>query len=261
MPVPSRCRRVLALAVTVLATVLSFGAACAASGGAAGPYVLASTSWTAAIARAAGAAHVDVLAEFDLRHPPERDFRPSDVSRAAAADVVLWAGYEGFVRQLLAAAEIPAGRVVQIRTENTPAHLVAVTRELAALWGTQEAQATWEEEFLALTRRMEAAAAEKGTGSVRVVAVDRLASFVRWLGYDVVATFSFAELTPARLFELQQLRPDLVIDVWHNPTAEALAAAAGVPYILLLNFPGYAGTRSLADVFVYNARQLGLWED
>lgn len=223
-----------------------------------GPRILASTAWTGAIAEAAGAQHVDILAPFELRHPPERDFRPSDVTRTLTADVIVWAGYEGFVRQLIEAAEIPVERVFQIRTANTPSHLVALTRELAVRFGTEEQQSRWEEEFLAFTQDLERAAAEQNVAGTRVLVVEHLLPYVNWLGYNVVGTFGFEEVTPARIYAVQQLAPDMVIDVWHNPSAEPLALAAGAEYVLLLNFPGHDGTRSLIDVFAYNARRLGL---
>lgn len=223
-----------------------------------GPTVLASTAWTGAIAQAAGAERVDILASFELRHPPERDFRPSDITRALSADILLWAGYEGFMNQLVAAAGIPSERSITIRTENTPEHLVQLTRELARSWGTEARQAEWEAAFLKVIARIEQAAADQDVSTKRVVVVGHLAAFANWLGYDVVGTFGFEEMTPTLLHNLQQLQPDLIIDVWHNPTAEALALATGAPYALLINFPGHAGTRTLIDVFEYNASQLSL---
>lgn len=240
--------------ICVLLSLLVLGTSVHAQG----PTVLASTAWTAAIAQAAGAEHVDILASFELRHPPERDFRPSDITRALAADVILWAGYEGFMQQLVQAAQIPDERSISIRTENTPGHLVELTRYLAKRWGTESHQAEWEREFLQLMAEMERAAEEHNVGGQRAVVVGHLAAFATWLGYDVVGTFGFEEMTPALIYRLQQLGPDLIIDVWHNPTAEPLVMASGAPHILLLNFPGHAGTRSLIDVFEYNAAQLGL---
>lgn len=247
-----RRRSVLAFALLLFLSVWGTAAQ------AAGPSVLASTAWTGAIAEAAGAEQVEILASFELRHPPERDFRPSDITRALAADVLLWAGYEGFMHQLIAAAEVPTERSVQIRTENTPGHLIELTRDLARRWGTEERQAAWEAEFVELTNAIKATAAEQGVAAKRAVVVGHLAAFAGWLGYDVVGTFGFEEMTPTVLHQLAQLKPDLIIDVWHNPTAEALAMAADVPYVLLINFPGHAGTRTLIDVFEYNASQLGL---
>lgn len=225
------------------------------------PRVVASTAWTAAIAQAAGADVAAVLAPWELRHPPERDFRPSDIAHVVAADYLVWAGYEQFIRQLMDAADIPADKVVHVQTANNPGHLVPLTRELARRWGTEDRQARWEQHFLEETARIEAAAAAKGTGQIRVVSSGHLKPFLDWLGYDVVATFGFDELTPVRIHELAGLEPHLVVDVWHNPAGEPLAEAAGVPYVQLINFPGRDGTRTLLDVFRHNAQQLGLLEE
>ena len=54
--------------------------------------VVASTSWVAAMARAAGAERITVLAPMELKHPPEYDFKPNDIIAATQAQWVLWAG-------------------------------------------------------------------------------------------------------------------------------------------------------------------------
>lgn len=43
--------------------------------------VVASSSWTGAIAEAAGADEVRVLAPFELKHPPEYDYRRAKLGR------------------------------------------------------------------------------------------------------------------------------------------------------------------------------------
>lgn len=224
----------------------------------AGPRVLASTAWTAAIAQAAGADQVDILASFELRHPPERDFRPSDVTRAVAADYIVFAGYEAFMHQLIGAAGIPSDKVIQFVTQNTPDHLVQLTRELAARWGTTARQQAWEAEFLAVTDAIAQAAAAAHTENVRVVSVGHMLPFLSWLGYDIVDSFGFEELTPTRIHAMRNQEPDLVVDVWHNPTGAPLSEGTGADYVLLINFPGHNNTRSLIDVFRHNAAQLGL---
>ena len=223
-------RAAIALALVLFLGV--WGAAAQADG----PTVLASTAWTGAIAEAAGAAKVDILASFELRHPPERDFRPGDITRALAADVLLWAGYEGFMNQLIAAAEIPGDRVLQIRTENTPAHLVELTRGLARLWGTEERQAAWEAEFLAVTDEIKAAAEEKmvrSSGDRRRAPGRSQMARLRcrghlWLPGD----------DPRRATPLGPARTGPHHRRVAQPDGRALALAADVPYVLLINFPG-----------------------
>lgn len=251
-------RGALILALLVFVLAVGMTGAWAAGLAEAAPKVVASTGWTAAIAEAAGAEVIAVLAPLEMRHPPERDFRPSDIAYAVEADYIVWAGYERFVRQLIQAAEIPEDRLVAVYTVNEPGRLVEETRAAAERWGTRDRQRQWEEEFLAAVGRLKERAAQQGVNRVKVVASDHVKVFMEWLGYDVVATFGFEELTPARLHELQSLNPDLVADVWHNPGGEAVAEATGARYVSLINFPGRDGTRTLLDVFEYNARLLGL---
>lgn len=258
---PRARRGALARVLVVLIAALGMLGAAVCGQVEAAPKVVASTAWTGAIAQAAGAELTAVLAPWELRHPPERDFRPSDIQYAVDADAIVWAGYERFVRQLIEAADIPEDRVVQVYTVNEPQRLVEQTRELAQRWGTEERQRQWEETFLEAVGRIRELAAQRGVGGVRVVASEHMKVFLEWLGYQVVGTFGFEELTPARIHELQQLNPDLVVDVWHSPGGEPLAEATGVAYVSLINFPGRDGTRTLLDVFQYNARALGLLDE
>ncbi len=78
--------------------------------------VVASTSLTGAIARAATAREVRVLAPSEMRHPPEYDLKPSDLLKFEGADVVVYAGYEKMVPKLL---ETSRNRnILAIRIEN-----------------------------------------------------------------------------------------------------------------------------------------------
>ena len=56
--------------------------------------VVASTSWTAAFARAAGATDIVTIAPMELRHPPEYEIKPSDLAAVAAARFLVHSGYE-----------------------------------------------------------------------------------------------------------------------------------------------------------------------
>src|SRR5690625_4764473 len=157
--------------------------------------VLASTAWTGAIAEAAGAENVRLLASLELRHPPERDFRPSDIEAAVNADVIVWAGYEDFVEHIVAATVVDEQKVRHIPTENTPHHLIDLTRQLAAEWQTEQRQQAWEDEFRDVTDRIAEAAQQAQVSNIRVVAVHHMVPFLQWLGYNVIETFGFEEMT------------------------------------------------------------------
>ncbi len=244
--------RKMATAIVVMLALASF------AGADEPPRVTASTSWVAALAEAAGADVGRVLAPVELRHPPEYDFRPGDIRYAVEADFLIWAGYEGFMRSLFEAAEIPADRIVQVHTNNTPPVAKEVVRELAETFGTLDRFAGWERDLDALTEELLAAAREKNTSGTRAVVHLHHQVLAEWLGYEIVATLGMGELTPSRLREIVGLQPDLVIDNWHMPTGAPLRDE--IPYVRFINFPGHEGTRTLIDVLRYNAGLLGLIE-
>ena len=166
--------------------------------------VVASTSWTAAIARAAGATRVTVLAPAELRHPPEYDFRASDIARVAGSAIVVWGGYEPFIQRLIQAAEVPEERVVQVSTVNTPDNLMAQSRLLSERLGTIEAQQAWEKEFERFAADLRSQAGAAGAGETRVLVHFHQQGLAEWLGYNVVGVFGPDELSPARVVELTQ---------------------------------------------------------
>ncbi len=223
------------------------------------PKIIASTTWTAAMASAATGYKVDYIASGDLRHPPEYDFKVSDIKKAVEADYIIWAGYEGFIKKLIDAAGIPESKVIQISTDNIPEKLIQETERLARIFETEQAQKRWELEYKKAVNEVLLSAKKAGVSKQKAVVQSFLTAFAEWLGYEVIGTFGIGnEMTPVKLAELVKLSPDIVIDNWHNPKGEPVAAALGCRYAVLINFPGKDGTVSLIDVLRYNARQLGI---
>ncbi len=223
------------------------------------PVVVASTSWVALMVQAAGIDEVTILAPVELRHPPEYDYLPSDIALVTQADYLVWAGYEPFIRELVEAADFPAERLVQTVTTNVPDNLREQTRKLAAIFGTAAKQAQWEEKFNAFAERLQEKARAKKVSDISVLVNFHQQAFVRWLGYNVIGVFTPDEMSPAKMAELAELGPDMVIDNYHNPSGEGIAAIADVPYVQLANFPGEE-LDSLMALMEDNARRLGILE-
>lgn len=223
------------------------------------PVVVASTSWVALMVKAAGIDDVTILAPIELRHPPEYDYLPSDIALVTQADYLVWAGYEPFIKKLVEAADLPAERLVQTVTTNVPDNLREQTRRLAAVFGTEEKQGRWEEEFNAFAARLQEKALEQKVGDIPVLVNFHQQAFVRWLGYDVIGVFTPDEMSPARMAELAELGPAMVIDNYHNPSGEGIAAIADVPYVQLANFPSKE-LDSLMALMEDNAKRLGIIE-
>lgn len=224
-----------------------------------GPAIVTSTSWVGGMARAAGATDVTVLAPVELRHPPEYDFAPNDIIRAAQADLVLWAGYEGFIRNLVRAAEIPSERVVQVETNNAPDKLLVSVEALAQLFDTMEHFSVWKEKLTQLSEELLAGAeAQEATTMIAAVQFHQQA-LARYLGYQIGIVYGPQDLTLSDIRKIEALNPDIIIDNWHSPQGEPLQKE-GRKYVQLINFPGPFQTSGLLDVLRYNGRQLGYFK-
>lgn len=219
--------------------------------------VVASTSWVAAMARAAGAREVTVLAPVELKHPPEYDFRPGDIIAATQAQWIVWAGYEGFIKNLISAAEIPQTKVISTTTNNAPPVVREAVRKLAQQLGTLDSYQTWEQELSALEAQLVAGMKRAGTSGSKAAVQFHHQALARWLGYQVVYVFGPGELTMTQLQEIEALQPVIVIDNWHMAQGEPLKND-GRSYVQLLNFPGAYGTESILEVLRYNAKLLGI---
>lgn len=222
-----------------------------------GPTIVASTSWVGAIARAAGAQDVLVLAPTELRHPPEYDFSPQDIIRATKADLIFWAGYEGFIKNLVEAAEIPANRLIQVQTNNAPDKLAESVAAVAKLLGTRTAYTQWRELLDELTIQMRKGTETQNTATTRVAVQFHHQALARYLGYEVVAVFGPQDLTLQDIRNIEALDPDIIIDNWHSPQGAPLQKE-GRRYVQLINFPGPFETSTILAVLEYNAKQLSL---
>jgi zinc transport system substrate-binding protein len=97
----------------------------------------------------------------------------------------------------------------------------------------------------------------KKAGKTRVLVQQHQVPFVKWLGYDIVGVFSAGELSPAKVMEYAKLKPDLIIDNFHNPQGRPIREAAQCGYVELINFPSVKAP-SLLELFKENAARLGL---
>jgi zinc transport system substrate-binding protein len=219
--------------------------------------VVASTSWVAAMARAAGADRVTVLAPMELKHPPEYDFRPGDIIAATQAQWVLWAGYEGFMKNLVSAAGIAEDKVILVTTNNTPPVVKENVRILSERLGTLPRFADWEKQLDVLEGQLREGATASGVAGRRAAVQFHHQALAKWLGYDVVAVFGPGELTMTQLQQIDAMNPEIIIDNWHMAQGDPLKKE-GRAYVQFLNFPGAYGTESILDVLQYNAKQLGI---
>lgn len=219
-----------------------------------GPRVVASTAWTAALARAAGATDITVIAPLELQHPPEYEIKPSDLEKVAGADLVVYAGYEKFAPRLVEAAGSEAP-VLRVTTDNAPAAFKEQAGLIAAALGTEDAYAQWVPGFDAAVEQAQGEV-QRAWSQRKAVVQAMLKTYAEALGFEVVGVFGPAEPSPAAIAELARAGAALVIDNEHNPTGKPIADTARLPYARCINFPGKDGTVTVEDVYRWNASAL-----
>ena len=219
--------------------------------------VVASTSWTGAIAEAAGADEVRILAPFEMKHPPEYDYRPSDIAQLRSALLLVYGGYEPFVKKLAVAAELPQEKMIVIVTNNDPDNLKKQARFLAEKMGTQKREAAWEKALNKVLADIQKQAKKNKISQKRVLVQKYQVPLVKWLGFDVIGSFNTDELSPNKVMEYAMMKPDMVIDNFHNPQGKPIAEIAKCDYVAIINFPS-ANTRSLIELLKENAAKLGM---
>ncbi|TFH05856.1 MAG: ABC transporter substrate-binding protein [Spirochaetales bacterium] len=218
--------------------------------------VLASTSWTAGFALLAGATDVDVLAPYEFSHPPEYELRPSDIRRAAEADLVVYAGYEVMVPRLLESIQGTNAAPLQIVTAHAWPVLTASVRAIAQELGTQVTAEATLAELRASLDDWANQIAESEYAGVPVVANFHQQALAREIGLNVVGVFGPAPLEAQQIRDLSELHPVLIIDNGHNPMAMPLEETTNARLVTWYNFPGVDGTRTIQDIFALNRRAL-----
>lgn len=216
-----------------------------------GASVVASTSWSAAFALAAGATDVHVLAPYELQHPPEYELKPSDMAILAEADLVIFGGYERMADKITEALGADAPQLLRIQTDYSLATLEASIRAIAVALGTtvedpaaayREFYADWREELSSL-----------GYLDAKVIAHAFLRPIAAEIGIEVIGVFGPAPLQAKQIVDLSGLPADVILDNWHNEVGKPLLEIMhDTKVVELINFPGAEGTTTLLDVLELN---------
>jgi len=216
--------------------------------------VVASTSLAGAMARAAGAKEVRVLTPDGLTHPPEYELKPSDLLKMEGATLIVYAGYEKMVSKLLETSKNKNILALQIDTTTSPENLINQVRKISKALKTDKEGASWEVSF---AEKISGLKKNISSFSGKRAAVHFHAQpFARWAGLSAVHVFKPGELTPKAISDAIAQGPELVVDILHMPMLKVVAENAKCKYLQVINFPGVENTKTLEDIFEYNATQL-----
>ncbi|MFP4644065.1 MAG: hypothetical protein ACLFM0_06905 [Spirochaetales bacterium] len=219
--------------------------------------VIATTPWTAAFAELAGAEDVELLAPYEMRHPPEYEIRADDLRRVQDADLLVYAGYETMMDQLQDAIGDSSVDSVQISTTYTEATLESETMKIASALGSEDIARERVAEVVDFLEQWRDEIQEHELDENPVIAHYHQESLFEDLGVNVVDTFGPGPLEARQIASMSEKEPDLVVDNWHTEQAQPFAETLpDVPRVALINFPGENNTRTILDVLRYNREKL-----
>ena len=222
-----------------------------------GGVVVATSSWTAAYAEAAGAEKIVILAPFDMVHPSEYELRPGDIPKLMNAKLIVFAGYEIMTERLKEGLNLPAERLLQIETDYNFESMEKSILKIAVQLGTESVA---RENIQAIQKELlegKMLVDEKRLTNFPVVVHWFQTSLALELGFVPDIVFGPDSPEASEIIAVSKTGAYLIIDNYHNavgqPFKEVLPKAF---YCQFLNFPGQQGTKTLSDVIRYNISQL-----
>jgi zinc transport system substrate-binding protein/iron/zinc/copper transport system substrate-binding protein len=219
--------------------------------------VVASTSWEAMYAKAAGVKEVTILAPVEMKHPMEYDFKPSDIEKVNKADLVLYSEYEPFMGKIFESATIDQDKRLALMIENTPDNIKAQVAAIAEKLNTGVDLTVFNKEVDDLYQSIQEKASTLDASARKVVVQAYMVPVAKSLGLEVIGVFGPEEVTAAKVTELANAKPALVIDNFHMPAGAEIAKVANVSNIEFRNFPK-SDDQTLLQLIKENAELVGL---
>ena len=219
--------------------------------------VVATNSWTAALAQTAGATEIVVLAPYEMEHPSEYELRPGDIPKLMDASLIIYAGYESMAERIKNGMDVPEEKMLKVETTYAFEQLSASVLSIAEKIGTTEIALQNLNKIAELYNNGKAAIAASPLSGQPVLVQYFQLTVAKELGLNIAGHFGPAPLEANQIAQLAQSQAVLIIDNIHNPVGEPLhEVISGSSYQLFLNFPGLKNTRSLEDVIRYNINQI-----
>ena len=222
--------------------------------------VVASTSLIASIVERVGGDKVAVVNIIPpAQCPGHFDVKPGDVQQLADAAIFLLHGWQGemFSDDLIASANNPELAVFRLDIQGnwmTPQVQAEAIGRIAGILGQLDADnaPVYQKAATELASMVEAKGAEikanldkLNLSSINVLCDEQQAGFVKWAGFNIIATFGRPEtFTPQVVKDLVDKdrtgKVTLVIDNMQTggESGKSLAEELGVKHIVLSNFPG-----------------------
>ena len=219
--------------------------------------IVATSSWTAAYAQAAGAENIIVLAPVNMIHPSEYELRPSDIPKLMNASVIVYAGYEVMTERLKKGLDLSPDKMCLVKTEYDYETIEQSVMAIAVRLGTEDAA---RENLLEIRNAFDEGRkiiAEKYRLDIRIVAHRLHAPLIKTLGLAPIVFFGPAAPEASEIVAVSKTEALFILDNRHNPVGQPYREILpNALYKQLLNFPGHLGTKTISDVIRYNVAQL-----
>ncbi len=202
-----------------------------------GPRVVATSSWEAAYAQAAGATDITVIVPPAIKHAPDYDPKPSDLAAVSHADYILYAPFEGFATKIKDAAGSSA-KVVSLNLDNSRDNVVKEVQRLGDMFGTRTAADTWIQSFGSRYDQLatQIKAAWRNGRPPKVVSQTFMGFAAQLSGAQVLGTYGPDQVTAKQVADLSASKPDLVFANEEMDTGTVLPGAPA-KQLDLTNYP------------------------
>jgi len=218
--------------------------------------IVTTTSWVKAYVTAAGGEDVYNFAPADMSHPPEYVLKPSDILKLNNAKYVVFAGYEGMVKELKGSLGIDESRMIKIGTGYSFKIISDSILTVAKSLGTEKKAKISLEEISTLYKTSISELKKDGLLDKKVIVHFHQQTIAKELGLNIVGIYGPGPIKPSELKDFKELGADYIIDNIHSPIGKSLIEILpNSIYLSFVNFPGTNGTKSLIDVINYNVGQ------
>ena len=235
------------------------------------PVVVATTSVIGSVVKDLAGDRVDLyIIVSPAICPAHHDVKPSDVYTFSKASLILYHGFEPWVKDLYEASGSKAKLVKISGPWNTPDGIKSYYEKVASTLREELGIDVSDRldqvlpKIDSLAEKLKSEAEKVGVSRVKVIAMKWVEGFVKWLGFEVVADFGPPEkLSSADVEKLVKTgKSEGVVLVISNLQSgvkfgESLASEIGASHIILTNFPWTdPDLKTLMDVLERNAERL-----
>jgi hypothetical protein len=211
--------------------------------------VVATNSWTAALAAAAGARDIVTLAPTGLRHPAEYELKPSDVAMLKGAKLIVTTGFEVMAKRLAEAAGSRRIRVLRIDADYSLETMRTSILAIADILGTQDQARDSIADLETFLSSWKQELRDDGLYGAPILVHVFQQPLMAELGFTIKGVFGPAPLEAAQIAKLSAEKVTYIVDNWHNEVAAPLRETLpDARYASLINFPGPDDTKTLLDV-------------